>query len=104
MNVTLVMFMMKHLTNALTKMNVWTLRIHAEEMPSAQILLAVSSVLVQKVTNWIILEEYAQTSMSVWKEVLQSVKMEYVLIWKEASNVLAMKDLYCQLLGILVWT
>ena len=73
-------------------------------MPSAQILLAVSSVLVQKVTNWIILEEYAQTSMSVWKEVLQSVKMEYVLIWKEASNVLAMKDLYCQLLGILVWT
>ena len=104
MNVTLVMFMMKHLTNALTKMNVWTLRIHAKEMPSAQILLAVSSVLVQKVTNWIILEEYAQTSMSVWKEVLQSVKMEYVLIWKEASNVLAMKDLYCQLLGILVWT
>lgn len=104
MNVTLVMFMMKHRTNALTKMNVWTLKIHAKAMPNAQILLAVSSVLVQKVTNWIILEEYAQISMSVWKEVLQSAKMEYVLIWKGASNVLAMKDLYCQLLGILVWT
>ena len=104
MNVILVMFMMKHLTNVLTKMNVWTLKIHAKAMPSAQIHLAVLSVLVQKDTNWTILEEYAQTSMSAWKEVLQSVKMESVLTWKEASNVLAMKDLYCQLLVILVWT
>ena len=104
MNVTLVMFMMKHLINVLTKMNAWTLKIPAKAMPSAQIHLAVLSVLVQKDTNWTILEEYAQTSMSAWKEVLQSVKMESVLTWKEASNVLVMKDLYCQLLVILVWT